>query len=105
MLGGGPGRPARYTLTTIDGSVHELKSKATFKVEPGEVVTYETCGGGGYGDPLDRDPDLVARDVRHGKVDPRRARDVYGVALDSAHAVDEGATVELRARMRVGARA
>jgi len=47
-------------------------------VEPGDVISIRTCGGGGYGPPADRDPALVETDVREGKVSPGRAREVYG---------------------------
>jgi N-methylhydantoinase B len=42
------------------------------------VISIRTCGGGGYGSPGDRDPELVAADVREGKLGVRRAREVYG---------------------------
>jgi N-methylhydantoinase B len=47
-------------------------------VQPGDVVSYRTCGGGGYGPPEERDRDAVARDVREGKVSRTRAREAYG---------------------------
>ncbi|MBI3976913.1 MAG: hydantoinase B/oxoprolinase family protein [Chloroflexi bacterium] len=82
-LGGGqPGRTARYTLLGPDGQRRDLPSKTTFAVVPGQVVSYETCGGGGYGDPLARDPALVLRDVIEGKVTRARAREVYGLVVD-----------------------
>jgi N-methylhydantoinase B len=48
-------------------------------IAAGEIVRIETTGGGGWGDPLDRDPELVALDVLQGKVSERAARDEYGV--------------------------
>ena len=98
LFGGGPGRLARYTVTDPDGSVRELRSKTTFKVRPGEVVTYETCGGGGYGDPFVRAPEAVAEDVRQGKVSVGRARDSYGVVVEPVtFAVSKDETTRLRA--------
>ena len=56
-------------------------------VEPGDTISYRTCGGGGYGPPSERDPERVARDVREGKVSAERAREVYGVAVDGRSGV------------------
>jgi N-methylhydantoinase B len=54
-----------------------LGAKVTIEVEAGDVVSYRTCGGGGYGPPEERDREAVARDVREGKVSLARAREVY----------------------------
>jgi N-methylhydantoinase B len=50
-------------------------------VRAGEVIRIRTTGGGGWGDPLERDPALVVRDVLWRKVSPEAARDDYGVVL------------------------
>jgi N-methylhydantoinase B len=55
-----------------------LPAKTTVDVQAGDTISYRTCGGGGYGPPAERDRDLVARDVREGKVSLERAREVYG---------------------------
>jgi N-methylhydantoinase B len=55
-----------------------LGAKTTLEVEPGDVISIRTCGGGGYGSPSDRDPALVETDVREGKVTAERAREAYG---------------------------
>ena len=57
-------------------------------------------GGGGFGDPLERDPDLVRADLRDELVSPERARGDYGVVLDAAGNVDAAATAHLRAALR-----
>jgi N-methylhydantoinase B/oxoprolinase/acetone carboxylase alpha subunit len=57
-----------------------------------------SCGGGGYGDPRERDPARVATDVAEGFVTPARAEAVYGVALDQDGRLDEARTRSLRAR-------
>jgi N-methylhydantoinase B len=77
VLGGCDGRPAEYVLIR-DGAETRLGAKCTIEVQPGDVVSYRTCGGGGYGSPAQRDPEAVARDVREGKVSVERAREVYG---------------------------
>jgi N-methylhydantoinase B len=103
LLGGSRGRVARYTLTTADGELRYLPSKTTFKVHPGDVVTYETCGGGGYGDPLDRNPELVRLDVIEQKVTISRAREAYGVVFDPSGHVDTAQTAVMRSSLRNGA--
>jgi N-methylhydantoinase B len=76
-FGGLAGKPAEYVL--IRGGVEtRLGAKTTVDVEPGDTISYRTCGGGGYGPPEERDRELVARDVREGKVSAERAREVYG---------------------------
>jgi N-methylhydantoinase B len=76
-FGGHDGRTAEYMLVR-DGEEKRLPAKCTFELEAGDVVSYRTCGGGGYGPPNERDPELVRRDVREGKVSAERAREVYG---------------------------
>jgi len=67
----------------------------------GDVFRHDASGGGGYGDPLDRDPALVREDVLDEKVSPAAARDGYGVVLDARSLeVDAGATERLRREMR-----
>ena len=79
-FGGLDGQTAEFVLIR-DGVETRLSPKSTFEVEPGDLVSYRTCGGGGYGPPSERDPELVRRDVREGKVSAERAREVYGVKL------------------------
>jgi N-methylhydantoinase B len=77
VLGGLDGRPAEYVL--IRGGIEtRLPAKTTIEIEAGDTISYRTCGGGGYGPPLERDPERVERDVREGKVSAERAREVYG---------------------------
>jgi N-methylhydantoinase B len=65
----------------------------------GDVVVMQSAGGGGYGDPLARDPERVRADVRAGYVTRERARDRYGVALREDGTVDERETTALRTRL------
>jgi N-methylhydantoinase B len=55
-------------------------------IAAGEIVRIETTGGGGWGDPLDRDPASVELDVLQGKVSVEAARDDYGVVVGDAEA-------------------
>ena len=59
------------------------------------MVSYRTCGGGGYGAPEERDPERVLRDVLEEKVSVERARDLYRVAV-SGRELDVAATAGLR---------
>jgi N-methylhydantoinase B len=83
--GGEAGRPAEYVLVR-DGQEQPLGAKVTIEVEPGDTISYRTCGGGGYGPPSEREPELVLRDVLEGKVSVERARDVYGVTVEGGRA-------------------
>ena len=97
LFGGLAGRKARYVLNP-DGEATELGSKVTLELKPGDVVSYRTCGGGGYGPPEERDPRAVLTDVGEGKVSPERAREVYRVAIDpTAGRIDAKETARLRA--------
>jgi N-methylhydantoinase B len=96
LFGGLAGRKASY-IRNPDGEAIELGSKVTVELSPGEVVSYRTCGGGGYGPPEERDPQLVLRDVREGKISLERARDLYKVSVDlNTWQVDEQETAKLR---------
>jgi N-methylhydantoinase B len=96
LFGGAAGQKASYFLNAGDEAT-ELGSKVTVQLAPGDVVSYRTCGGGGYGSPLERDPALVLRDVREGKVSLERAQTVYGVVIDVATwTVNEVATKRTR---------
>jgi len=71
------------------------------ELSAGEVCAVEAGGGGGYGDPLDRPPEAVQRDVREGYVSLEAAHDQYGVVLAPATlAVDATASAARRAALR-----
>jgi len=102
IFGGMAGRKAYYILNPDDpnGEVSELTSKCVVELKPGDTVSFQTPGGGGYGPPIERDPELVLKDVIGGKVNPQRAREFYGVVIDSAtNSVDQAATTEARKQM------
>lgn len=80
LFGGQSGKRAEYILNP-DTDPKILNSKSTHELKPNDIVSYRTCGGGGYGDPRERDPEAVKRDVREGKVSAERAREVYGVEI------------------------
>ncbi len=100
LFGGIPGRPAEYLVRRGD-EWQRVSSKSTFEVGPGDIVSYRTCGGGGYGPPSEREPEAVLADVLARKVSRDRAASAYGVAVDlETRAVDWGETERLRAALR-----
>jgi N-methylhydantoinase B len=98
--GGAPAALNRFSWQTDEGEKSPpMASKVTdVKVAKGRRVRLETPGGGGWGDPLDREPRRVARDVRFGYISPEAAADDYRVVLDSGGEVDAAATRVLRQR-------
>lgn len=62
VLGGTDGQPSRITVFNPDGRPEPIGSKASLLVQPGSIIRIETSGGGGYGDPARREPDLRAAD-------------------------------------------
>lgn len=67
----------------------------------GDELRHELAGAGGWGDPLERDPQLVLADVRNEKVSPEHARNVYGVVIDaSGEGVAEAETLRVREQLR-----
>ena len=87
-------------LDEIGGEQETCPCYGETYVAPGEVFTMFWQGGGGYGDPLTREPEDVARDVRELKVGAENAPAAYGVVLDGGGAPDLAATERLRAEMR-----
>jgi len=82
LRGGRPGALGEYLLWRRDGSVIRLPSKCIVQLERGDTLIIRTPGGGGYGDPLRRRPDLVLRDVLNGLVSLDAAEREYGVVID-----------------------
>jgi N-methylhydantoinase B len=81
LNGGKAGKPFCVTIA-IEGTPRDLGGLVDGEpVRAGEIVRVVTTGGGGWGDPLEREPELVQRDVIEGKVSLRAARDDYGVVL------------------------
>jgi N-methylhydantoinase B len=98
LAGGGPASAARNILETSAGR-KELPSKTTGWLKAGDVVTHEQPGGGGFGDPLAREPERVAADVWNGKISAEYATRHHAVVVDArTGALDEAATRALRER-------
>ena len=92
LHGGLPASLGVYELVRGDGSVERLPSKCTIPLKQGDRLIIRTPGGGGYGSPLERPPDLVLKDVVNGLVSLDAAEKHYGVVID-------------RSKMRVSPRA
>lgn len=98
--GGAPGERARKILEKPDGSQFIVGNKVEdFKVEENDVLHFITWGGGGWGDPYDRDPALIAKEITQGLVTAEGAK-AYGVVIAADGSVDEAATEALRAKLR-----
>jgi len=94
--GGDPGMRSTKRLVRVDGSEEWLPAKCEdIKVKAGDILYFNTWGGGGWGDPLARSPELVALDVRRGLVSHDGAKR-YGVVIADSGAVDTSATEKLR---------
>jgi N-methylhydantoinase B/oxoprolinase/acetone carboxylase alpha subunit len=100
MLAGGRVPASGEELAYAIAESQQAKDRTT--LEAGDVMTSGVSGGGGYGDPLRREPELVARDVRHGLVSTGVAERVYGVVLNG-EGVDAAASSAAREHIR-GAR-
>ena len=97
--GGLPAQRSWKKLTRADGKVEMLGAKIDrINVYAGDKLSYVTWGGGGWGDPLERDPELVAKEVRQGLVSKTGALD-YGVVVSRGQA-DVKKTKALRKKMR-----
>jgi N-methylhydantoinase B len=97
VAGGTHGQRSEKKLIRTDGTEEELPSKVeNVPVEAGDKLLFRTAGGGGLGDPLEREAETVALEVRRGLVTETAARDEYGVVLDDDGTVDEAATADRR---------
>jgi N-methylhydantoinase B len=100
LAGGQPGTPSRNELDSRS-EARVLPSKFTMNIGRDDLFRHVQPGGGGYGDPLEREPSAVLEDVLDEKLTQGYAELVYGVALDATgERVDHEATAALRARLR-----
>src|SRR5262249_42069965 len=97
--GGGAAATGRVVMNPDTPRERAIPKIDVLELEPGDVLSVRTPGGGGHGDPLDRPIAEVRADVESGLVTPARARDAYAVVI-AAGLVDEAATDALRAERR-----
>jgi N-methylhydantoinase B len=96
LFNGKPGAKAQFLVNGKPGNPYGLTQLA-----PGDVVIMDAAGGGGYGDPLERDPEMVKEDVIQGYITLERAREDYKVVIDAeTMKVDMDATSRLRTTIR-----
>jgi N-methylhydantoinase B len=100
LYGGGPGKPSLNRLIS-NGVERELTAKVTMTpMRRGDVFIHDQPGPGGWGDPLERDPARVLRDVLNELVSVESARGDYGVVVTATREVDAEATARRRAELR-----
>ncbi len=94
LFGGKPGAKAGFLVNGEPGNPYGLT-----QLKPGDMVTIDAPGGGGYGNPLEREPEMVEADVAEGYVTVEQARSAYGVVIDQGTGrVDQEATKALRGK-------
>jgi N-methylhydantoinase B len=96
----GAGEPGTASGNRLEGggAVERMPSKFSRRVGAGDVFHHMTAGAGGYGDPLEREPEAVAADVRNGILSEARAHAAYGVIVSAGgHKLDAKATEAERA--------
>lgn len=96
LFGGGDGSRAQFLVNNVPGDPYGLT-----QLKRGDVVTMDAAGGGGYGDPVERDAEMVLTDFLNGYVTLRGAREDYGVVINAeSMEVDKGETEKLRKSLR-----
>jgi N-methylhydantoinase B len=100
LYGGYPGKPSVNYLNP-DRENRPLESKVTMTIKRGDLFRHELAGAGGWGDPLERDPAAVLKDVRNELIGLAAAANDYGVIIDpQTWIIDQTATQRLRAEIR-----
>ena len=100
LHGGLPGKNSYCGLVSRKGKESQLPSRVTTFAPGGKTIILQTPGAGGMGDPQKRAPKKVRRDVLDGLVSIQRAREIYGVVIDSeSMEIDEEATAGLRGKV------
>jgi N-methylhydantoinase B len=104
LLGGKEGKPHQMGILR-NGSAVELKTMSSAYIEPGDIVWTKSGGGGGVGDPLDREPERVRWDLMNEYISHESALNTYGVVIDpQTFILDEEATRLLRERRKAAKR-
>ena len=97
LSGGKPGRLGVTWLNHGTRKARKLHSKGVYRLAAGDLLSWQTAGAGGFGNPLLRAPEAVLRDVRNGLVSVAEAAKSYGVVIEPRRlAIDPAATVRRR---------
>ena len=99
IQGGTPGEPGGYLLKRPGEKQFTMMGGFHIPVVIGSEAIVRTGGGGGWGDPLDRDAGIVANDVAEGLISAKAAQTLYGVVVRGDMSLDEKATQRLRMRL------
>ena len=100
IAGGTAGEPGGNLLKLPGEKAFKWITGANIPVPLNSQAIVRTGGGGGWGDPLERDAALVAADAAEGLISRRAARELYGVVLQGSMSLDQGATQRLRDQLR-----
>ena len=100
IAGGTAGEPGGNLLKLPGEKAFKWITGANIPVPLNSQAIVRTGGGGGWGDPLERDAALVAADAAEGLISRRAARELYGVVLQGSMSLDERATQRLRDQLR-----
>jgi N-methylhydantoinase B len=98
LAGGQPGAFSKATVV-LSGKEREIR-KETLQMKRGDILRVQVSGAGGWGNPLERNIELVRDDVLNAKITARRARNVYGVVVKENFGVDRSKTQKLREEMK-----
>jgi len=100
FAGGRPGANTEFVMRKSDGRRESISGhEGALLVAEGDAFEFLLGSGGGFGDPLDRDPDAVVRDVRQFRISRDEAKSVYGVVLDERDILQVEATRAQRTRL------
>ena len=105
-IGGGDGQPNKILVAFADGQTHKpvhLSKDQGIRIQPGDTVHVSTPGGGGYGNPFERDPEQVQRDVVRGYYSREQAQELFAVVFaEGVNDIDQAKTAALRATVPKG---
>ncbi|ARM76944.1 hydantoinase B/oxoprolinase family protein [Acidianus manzaensis] len=99
-VNGGYNGPSNYAIIYEKGEEPKIIRKAaSIKLKAGDKVSLHSAGGGGWGDPLDRDPELVLNDVKNEYINYNIAQKIYGVVIENGK-INYQKTLELRSKLK-----
>ena len=100
LHGGEPGKPNQLVIYRSDGKTETYGKVTDLEIKEGDIMSFQGGGGGGFGNPLERDYEKVRADVENGYISINVARDSYGVVFATDMQVDEMETNKLRQELQ-----